>query len=194
MVLRSSEDERKVWRLVEELKMRLVQDEERPLTEGITRQVAWQLIPGLHFQYFEDSRTESKGVVLVGDDEASVAKYGSLIERFLQPLSLEELLAAISGASGEPERAWTVLRAGLGAPNEYDARFFDRVVEAMGSESLSVRVAAVLATTYSFWPQYREPLALVAEVEEDPDLREEASSLLEASLSGLGEQEGGDES
>jgi len=190
MVLRSPGEERKVQRLVDELRMTSL-GEERPAPAILQR--SWQVLPGLFFQALTDERADATAVVLVADDEVRLARYADLIERFVQPLTQDELLAAIASAQTAPDRARAVVSAGLGAPIGYDARFFEQISAAMFDEDREVRAAGLAASSYAFWPQYREPLAAMAEFDEDAELREEAAVALEANVDGLGVQIEGEE-
>ncbi|KUO08462.1 hypothetical protein [Streptomyces sp. DSM 15324] len=177
MVLRSRGDERKVRRLVDELRM-VPLGEERPAAALLQR--SWQMSPGVFFQALTDERADATAVVLVGDDQEQVARFAELVERFVQPLTDEELLAAITSARTATERARAVLTSGLGAPFAYDARYFERITAAMFDKDREVRAAGLAASSYAFWPQYLEPLAAMAEFDEDPVLREDAGVALEA--------------
>ncbi|MEU1515437.1 hypothetical protein ABZ490_25365 [Streptomyces sp. NPDC005811] len=177
MVLRSRGDERKVQRLVDELRM-VSLGEERPTAALLQR--SWQLSPSVFFQALTDERADATAVVLVGDDQKQLARYADLVERFVQPLTDDELLATITSARTGAERARAVLASGLGSPFAFDARYFEQITAAMFDEDREVRAAGLAASSYAFWPQYHEPLAAMAEFDEDPELREDASAALEA--------------
>ncbi|MFE5854722.1 hypothetical protein ACFQ61_16120 [Streptomyces sp. NPDC056500] len=190
MVLRSRGDDRKVQRLVDELRM-VSLGEERLATEIVQR--SWQLSSSVYFQALTDERADATAVVLIGDDEERLARYADLVERYVQPLTDDELLAAIASARTGAERARAVMVSGLGAPIAYDARYFEQITAAMFDEDREVRAAGLAASSYAFWPQYLEPLTAMAMFDEDLELREDAGVALEARADASGVQIEGEE-
>jgi hypothetical protein len=75
--------------------------------------------------------------------------------------------------------ARAVLRAGLGASEEFDERFFARINAALQHPDRRVRETAVWAVTFSPYAEYRPALTAIRESDEDPALRENAEILLE---------------
>jgi hypothetical protein len=182
-----------VQRLVREVNAKKVDENFRSPAEGIVHDVTWEIIPGVELYYAEDAKSGSSGVVILGDQESQVAKYGSLVKQYLHPLEQEEILAMPGAAPNENMRARSILQVGFGAPYDFDERFYSVIQDAMSDESIWVRTAAVQATQYSFWPQYRDCLRHRAIEEPDPLLREEAAYLAEAPVQSIDENQGGDE-
>ncbi|MEU4194465.1 hypothetical protein AB0E69_21385 [Kribbella sp. NPDC026611] len=139
----------------------------------VSREVTWAAGTGLSLQYIEDPASLLRYLVVWGPAEDEVAALALMVERGVPVWSLDELLAAADG----PE---AVIRAGVGAPDSYDQRFFEYVVAAMTDPDTAVREAALYATAYSSYPQYREKLADVAQNDPDPARREDADLILES--------------
>lgn len=182
MVLRDGADPDQVPRLARELDAELVEEQTYPIDHGVVREQTWQLAPGVLLQLADDARSGSSAVTVLSEDEARVGKYTDLIRRYLKPSTAEDLLAAPKAAQDEHRQARAVMRVGFGAPYGYDERFFRLIRDAMADPSLPVRTAAVLATTYSFYPEYQDVLRAVAERELDPIVREQAADLAEAHI------------
>jgi len=166
--------------IVREMKARKIKDVTSDPRHGIVWEQVWELVPGVFLQLLEDYRSRSLAMVIYSEDSDRVVKFSELVRQYVNPIDPEEILSDVAAASIDEDRAHAIVRAGFGSPFEFDERFFSVIRDAMTDKSPRVRAAGVWATTYSFWPQYREPLRRVAETESDPDLREEAAALADA--------------
>jgi hypothetical protein len=146
---------------------------------GIVHDVTWTMAGGVSIYSAEDIRSGCTCVVILGENESYVASYAGPVKDYLQPLEQEELLTAATEEAEESRRARMVLRAGFGAPHQFDDRFFSVIRDAMHATSAFVRDAAIHATQYSFWPQYVYELTRVARADPEPLIREVAGHLAE---------------
>jgi hypothetical protein len=148
------------------------------VTEAGARQVLWAVGPGSSLTYVEDPVSHNAYAVLVSEDREEFERVLDVIREELMPMERRALLTSIDEAREPLARARAVIRAGLGAPVQYDEEFFTRIREAFGSSETWVREAAVWATAYSPWPQYRPLLAAVAESDPEEKLRSDAAAIL----------------
>lgn len=166
-------------RVVQEVHAEKVTENSYPPESGIVHDITWKIVPGAEMYSAEDIQSGCTAVVVYGDDESRVSRYAALIRRRLRPLKREELLESAKTETDESLRARMVLRAGFGAPYEFDEQFYSVIKEAMFDSSSLVRVAGIYATQYSFWPQYIDSLIRVAREDPEPLLRDEARNLVE---------------
>ncbi|WP_381800050.1 HEAT repeat domain-containing protein [Streptomyces niveus] len=147
--------------------------------EGTTYQVVWRVGTKLSLNYFEDEIARNSYVVVTGEDETAVRGTAELVEARLNTWSVDSLLAEVDEAEEPIELARAVIRAGLGAPDNFDERFFVRVNSALGHADPRVREAALWSVTYSAWADFRPRLEGVCRNDDVPDLRETAAIVLE---------------
>lgn len=145
---------------------------------GVDYQVVWLTPVNLTFHYTEDLVARESYVYLEGDDFDEVGQYEAQIVEVLRPWTLDQLLQDVAQEHEGVGRSRAILRAGLGAPMEFDPRFFDVIRAAMSNADHRVRSVGVLACSYSPWPQYRPLLDRIAK--DDPEL--ETRELAEATL------------
>ncbi|MEU6253124.1 HEAT repeat domain-containing protein [Streptomyces sp. NPDC047043] len=174
LVLGRSPQDEAVEELAEEQGWQRVEE----VTEDGARQILWAVGPGTSLTYAEDPVSHNAYAVLVSEDKETFEETLDVVLDELMPWQPRALLSSIEQAEDALARARAVIRAGLGAPDRYDEHFFTRIREAFESSDRWVREAAVWATAYSPWPQYR-PL-LEATVRNDPEekLRADAASIL----------------
>lgn len=148
--------------------------------EGISYHVFWAP-PGaaIALHYTEDDLARDSYVMVIGKDAAAVHGAQALIEPRLNTWRPAEVLAEVDGAAEPVPLARAVLRAGLGAPDEFDEDFFARINSALQHPARLVRETAVWAVTFSPYVEYRPALASLRDGDEDPDVRENAGILLE---------------
>ncbi|WP_311704327.1 hypothetical protein [Streptomyces litchfieldiae] len=146
-----------------------------------SHEVIWGKSGDLTLHYQEDVLTRSPAAFVTGEDQRRVQVASRILEQRLKPATTEELLEAAEAVRPSPaDYMLAILRLGLGAPVDFDQRFFDQVRNAMRDTETGVRYAAVWATSYVEWPQY-EPL-LVRASEHDPSekVRGDAAVVLAA--------------
>jgi hypothetical protein len=101
-----------------------------------------------------------------------------LVDDELMPVRPRALLTSHDGTRDPLPRARTLIQLGLGAPAEYDDEFFVRIRDGFASPEQWVREAAIWATAYSPWPQYRPLLEAAAQSDPAPKLRTDATTIL----------------
>jgi len=141
------------------------------------REISWAAGPGVSLQYIVDPLSLVEYVVLSGNEQSAVEQTTRIVTDKAPIWTLDELLADVSDS---PERAAAVARAGVGAPDEYDERFFACITAAMKDPDTAVREAALYATAYSAYPQYHDRLVEVARTDPDPERQEDADLILES--------------
>jgi hypothetical protein len=154
------------WQCVEEV------------VEDGARQVLWAVGPGTSLTYTEDPVSHNAYAVLVSEDRQTFDEALHIVEEELMPWTRRALLISIDEARDALALARAVIQAGLGAPDSYDEDFFTKIREAFSSPEKWVREAAVWATSYSPWPQYRPLLETVARDDPEEKLRSDASAVL----------------
>ncbi|MFC4000000.1 HEAT repeat domain-containing protein [Nocardiopsis sediminis] len=148
--------------------------------EGIDYHVFWAP-PGaaLALHYTEDDLAGDSYVMVIGKDAAAVRGAQALVEPRLKTWRSAELLAEVDRAVGPVALARAVLRAGLGAPEEFNEEFFARIGSALQHPDRLVRETAVWAVTFSPYAEYQPALTALRDGDEDPDVRANAEILLE---------------
>ncbi|MFD7505957.1 HEAT repeat domain-containing protein [Streptomyces sp. NPDC059850] len=101
-----------------------------------------------------------------------------VVQEELDPWESRILLLTIDDAPNPLSRARAVIRAGLGAPYAFDESFFSHIRDALGDSHEWVREAAVWATSYSPWPQYRPLLEDIARNDPKEKIRGDAAAIL----------------
>jgi hypothetical protein len=174
LVLGRSPQDEGVEELASEQGWQRVED----VTEDGGRQVLWAVGPGTSLTYVEDPVSHNAYAVLVSEDKETYEQVLDVIIDELMPWQRRALLSSIEQAEEALARARAVIRAGLGAPDHYDEDFFTRIRDAFGSPEKWVREAAVWATSYSPWPQYRPLLEAVKQSDPEEKLRSDAAAVL----------------
>lgn len=180
MVLRNHQSERDVGEFAAKLGWPLREVNPADPDEGINREVVWYATPHLVLHHFDDDESQHGSVLVTGEDAETVRATAEIVEAGLDTWRPEELLTSVDRASDPEGRATAVIRAGLGAPGEFDVRFFKRICAAMHHPDPRVRESALWATSYEPWPAYRPALEEVLEQDPEEDLREMAGLLLES--------------
>ncbi|MFF3358136.1 HEAT repeat domain-containing protein [Streptomyces sp. NPDC002917] len=148
------------------------------VTEEGSRQILWAVGPGTGLTYIEDPVSRNAYAVLVSEDRETFKAVLEVIQDELMPWGRRALLTSLDEARDALARARAVIRVGLGAPDQFDEDSFTRIQEAFGSPEAWVREAAVWATAYSPWPEYRPLLEATAQSDPDEKLRSDASAVL----------------
>jgi hypothetical protein len=115
-------------------------------------------------------------VVLRGAD---IASHEAKLRDRMETFTLEEIQAEAAQAKGKA-KVTAVYRLAIAAPAKFDRDTFDLLVKAMHDPERNVRHAAVWATAYSDWKEFRKPLQEVQAGDEDPGIREDAGTILQA--------------
>jgi hypothetical protein len=172
--------------ILDKVNAKRVREEVGPPHFGVTRDTHWQLAPELWVNHLEDELARAHAYVITGADPARVARFTDLFERALHPVPYQVLLDATS-ASDDEERAVAISRVGLSAPYDFNEPIFATITKAFKDPSVKVRNAAIRATAYSPWSEFRGALRRHAEVEVDPELRDLARWMASVRLDQYGQ-------
>ncbi|MET8271498.1 HEAT repeat domain-containing protein [Streptomyces sp. NPDC005077] len=148
------------------------------VSEEDARQIVWAVAPGMALNYIEDPVSHNAYLVLVSDHRERVDEILEAIQQELMPWENRALLVSLDEARDPLSQARAVIRAGLGAPDEFDEAFFSRIRTSLSHSDKWVREAAVWATAYSPWPQYRPLLEMAAQNDPDEKIRSDAAAVL----------------
>jgi hypothetical protein len=189
-ILRERDEEVVVRRLVASFGGSVVTERAAKKRKNIARAVIWEIIPGLTIGYYDDVRAEASCLIVRSErDIVEVQAYEDLLRQNLDFLEDSDLLAALQESEpGTKGQILCLLRLGLGAPLDFDQRFFDQLSLAVQSVKLDVRIAALRGMTYTEWPQFRPLLQRIASSDSDKPVRELASKIVSVyDKYGLGE-------
>lgn len=179
MVLREPDGEEEVIQFADEFNMKKIRDVSAPERQGIVREIAWQVSPEIKMHYAMDYLSSCSFVVVYGEDNEETHQLVHVVEEILDPWTKNELLEEVDAIDEPNYLAQAVIRAGVGAPNEYDEGFFQRISHALRSRDTWVRRAAIWATAYSRWPQFLPILREIADTDPDETLRNEARRMVD---------------
>ncbi|WP_330292152.1 hypothetical protein [Streptomyces sp. NBC_00576] len=179
LILQGWGSEEEVMQFAAEGNFELLQDESSDIENGIVRDVIWRITPGIVLQYAVDSRSKCSVFALTGTPAEDVKGIVESIEQGVHPWTLEELLSAVDRAKGTQETCEAVLRAGIGAPHQFDKRFYKRLRKAVRSKDGTIRSAGIWATSYSRWEEFRTDLQGAARNDPEPGLRRDAQVILD---------------
>jgi hypothetical protein len=178
VLLKSPSGEREVQRFADELGWPRLLEQEEDAEQNLSREVAWAAGPALSLHFVQDPVSGHGYVVAWGRDKGAVDGLAELAAHRLDTWTPPELLAGPERATDDRERAIAFIRAGVGAPDEFDKRFFDLIVKGITDRSSMAREAAIVSTVYSQYPQYRPVLKRAAESDPDPARRRDAEVML----------------
>lgn len=188
LVLRHSSAEDEVERFAATLGWPRVGEQQEDPETGASREIMWAAGTAVSLHYVEDPVSLHSYVIARGHDPNVVNSLIQLADGNLDTWSLDELLGAVREADEPAGLARAVIRAGLGSPDDFDVRFFECISQAMSHSDTWVREAALYATTYAAWPQYRHLLEHAAHRDPDAERRDDASIVLESfDIEGVGE-------
>jgi len=145
----------------------------------VLHEICWQIDPGLEMYYVEEVRTASSFVQVMGDDAKDVEDITEALQINFSPLTLDELVNAVDESKSAEGRAHAVLQAGLGAPQQFDKRFYDRISAAMESADSQLREAGIWAASFPLWGELRATLELIEVADSEKSLRRAAKAILD---------------
>ncbi len=178
LVLRECPGEPLVTQLAQEAGWLLIADNSAEPYAQYTHERSWQVGPDLYVHMLGDALSECCAISVTSGSHEEMESFTALLERELNPLTREELLAPIASISDPCERMRAVMRLILSASEEFDREIYDRVAETARDPDPRVRDAAVLATGYVAWPQLRVLLRQLAEHDPHPEVRRDALNCL----------------
>lgn len=179
LILRQSSNYRAVAEFAEMLKLVKLYDKPVDQSGFVTRQVCWQIDPGLEMYYAEEARSASCFLQVLSDHEGDANEITTALRDFFSPLTHDELLGDIDASKNVDERARAVMRAGLGAPREFDNRFYVQIANAMESSDTDIREAGAWAASFLFWPEFQPFLERIESSDPDESLRDAAKVILD---------------
>jgi hypothetical protein len=179
LVLKDWGSEEEVFEFAAEGRFELIRDESEDIPLGIVRDITWWITPTIALQYAVDTRSQCSVFALTGTPADDVKGIVESIEQGVHPWTLKELLAAVNDARGSAEVAAAVLRAGMGAPQSFDRKFYKVIRTAIRSRDAEVRSAGVWAAAYSRWDKCRDLLEKTAEADPEPSIRRDARVIVE---------------
>ena len=145
----------------------------------VTRQVRWQIDPGLEMLYAEETRSACCFLQVFGDNVDDVNDITEALRIRFSPLTHDDLLDDTGVSKTADERAHAVVRAGLGAPREFDDRFYAQIRNAMESTESKIREAGVWAASFLFWQEFQPPLERIESGDPEQDIRRAAKAILD---------------
>ena len=178
-VLREYPDFARVHRYAEEHSFAPKSEQLGDEDAGIGYEMSWFLTPTIIFVYAEDEVAQSSYLYVTGRDAAEIEARIAAIGHDLDPLSMNELLAAVAESGDGPRLARALLRVGLGAPLAFDGAVFEVIRSGLSNKDEMVRQSTVYAMTYSPWPEWLPVLREVARDDSSADVRELAAATVE---------------
>ena len=127
--------------------------------------------------YIEDALISVRYVAVPGEDPGPVMDE---VNSSLDTYDREELGRMFDAAEDRGHMVRAVYHVGAAAPPEFDAELFAYFERAFGSADSEVRRAAVFATAYAPWPEFRERLQRLASDDPEPAVRDYAARMLES--------------
>lgn len=151
-------------------------------------EITWSSSGGGSLRYTEDEMTGNCFVVVEATHREEVQRIGELVLNELLPWEMAELIYAVDTAPDEIELGLSVIRLGIAAPPRKDEEIFRRVRSALIHDDVRVRDMAIVATTYSPWPDYVPILRGIEQSDPEPKLRQRSRFVLESYAdAGIGE-------
>ena len=146
--------------------------------ELVIREVGWQIDPGLEMYYVEEIRTASSFVQVMGDDAEDVKDITEALQIRFSSLTPDELVNAVDTSESIEDSAHAVLQAGLGAPEQFDMRFYERIRAAIESADGQLREAGIWAASFPLWDELRAAIERIESGDPEKRLRSAAKAIL----------------
>jgi len=147
--------------------------------KDIARHLTWAITSQVRLHYSEDLETGLPYIYVSTVLVDIGLGYMRHAEQHLPVYTWDELVAGADVQLAPPGRAQALLRLALGSPREYEPALANRVFRAGRDPDQGVRYAALYATSYSPDPKYRPFLRHLAANDPSPDIREDATYMLE---------------
>ena len=130
---------------------------------------------GVH--YFEDFYINNKYLLLKGQNQEQIAE---TIYASLDVCSLEEIRQKLQQQNviSKNEYINTILSLGVAINQDYSQELFNDFERLMSNPDSDVREAAIFATTYLGWREFREPLQRIKNEDLSTSVREIAADTL----------------
>lgn len=150
-----------------------------PESEGLVRQIRWSAGAGLQVFFGTDAYAGCSYFFVEGRDLTAVLETHVQLALLSESWLPDQLLGAIDGATSTDMLIEALIRAGLGAPPEFDEDFFAHLTAYFHHPEVDVRAAAVLAVCYAPWREYLPLLRELAERDPDKEVRLDAGLMAE---------------
>jgi hypothetical protein len=147
--------------------------------KDVARHVTWRITSQVLLHYSEDLETGLPYIYVTSTLVDLGLGYMRHAEQHLPVYSWHELVAGADGQWPPEGRAKALLRLALGSPREYEPALAERVFRAGRDPDQGVRFAALYATSYAPDPKYRPFLRDLAANDPSPEIREDATYMLE---------------
>ncbi|MFI7134149.1 hypothetical protein ACIBQ1_51375 [Nonomuraea sp. NPDC050153] len=161
----------------------VVYEADRNFDRGKGREVNWGVTREAVLGYLESHISNDCCIVAVGKDS-------ELAERVIRQMdddlgdeieSFAELLAAIQDDEDPRHLAQSLVRAGFGAPREFDQEFFATFAKAAREhDEYRVRDIAISSIVYIEWPEFRLLLEEIQAHDSEERVRARAAIVLHA--------------
>ena len=169
------------YELIEEYEaavpIKRVRETSTDLSRGIMGEIVWEVVPGLYMFYHQDPLAGSSYLSLVGDDRETLDEFARTLETDFGPLPLDSILNDATSEHDPDRLPHFLLQAGVGAPIEFDERFFNLLKSGMRHRDEIVRTAATRAAAYPAWVEFLPELDTIAASDNDTELRREAAEV-----------------
>jgi hypothetical protein len=155
----------------------------RDVSSAVDHEVLWRASEGVLFDYLEAYLTGDCCILGLSTDLAQAEKLMEGVESDFEGLIFEigELLDRVEMSDNPQELARALIRAGLGAPTDYDQEFFELMVNYATSHSeFRIREFAICSMVYMEWPEFVPILRKIAVTDPEPRVRDRAQILLSA--------------
>lgn len=123
--------------------------------QGVSYEVQGMAGPAIILHFVVDDMSGSASLSLTGDFPEVVEAATELVKSSVDFYSFEELLEEVDVAEGSLNTGRALIRSSLGAPPEYDDRLFGKVRDFLSGSDPALQEAAIWATSYTPWPEYR---------------------------------------
>lgn len=179
-VLRADDGEAVAGRFAAERDWDLIARDVADPERGAELEVVWATDGPVTFQFQEDHVLNEGYVYLAGRDRALVERHEADLTGSLDVWSRDELLREAARHDEGPARGRAILRAGLGAPMEFDREFYDLITGAMRAGGPAMRAIGIRACAYSPVAEYRPTLEELARSDGEQQIRDLAQVTLRA--------------
>jgi len=178
LVFRSASNYQEVLSFADSLSLLKLYEITGQSSQLVIREVGWQVDPGLDMYYVEEMRTASSFVQVMGDDAEDVRDITEALQIRFSPLTPDELVNAVDTSESIEDSAHAVLQAGLGAPEQFDMRFYERIRAAIESADGQLREAGIWAASFLLWDELRAAIERIESGDPEKRLRSAAKAIL----------------
>ena len=151
---------------------------------GERREARWDVRPAATVRYVEDHMSPHCWVVVGSPLANRTQSLAQIVFESLDPCSLQECERLVETATSAQNLVASILRLGIAAPYKFDYSVYTLIAAGLTCPDerggIPVRSAAMWATTYSPYREYRRLLEEIAHRDPAEELRGRAQLVLEA--------------